>query len=102
MVTPQEIPTEPDAQIMGRIGIAVDACAGASIHVYLDDGRVFAYAIPYDTARAREHAVAIITKGYYHNDGAGECEFYPVHRILKVKVVGIDMPTDYPDEVRGI
>lgn len=71
-----------------------------TIKVYLDDGRVFEYDVN-SPSRAREHAAAIITGGYRHNDGKGEFEHYPPHRILKVKAVGAPVPTAYPDVVSG-
>jgi hypothetical protein len=68
-----------------------------TIAVYMDDGRVFEYET--ETAeKVREHASAIIASGYRHNDGK-VFEHYPPHRILKVKAG--DIPTMYPDTVRG-
>lgn len=71
-----------------------------TIKVYMDDGRVFEYEVA-SHDKAREHASAIIATGYRHNDGAGEFEHYPPHRILKVKAVGAPVPTAYPDTVTG-
>jgi hypothetical protein len=68
-----------------------------SIYVYMDDGRVFEYAVD-SAAKVREHAAAIVKGGYRHNDGR-VFEHYPPHRILKVKAHGI--PTNYPDTVSG-
>lgn len=68
-----------------------------SIQVYLDDGRVFEYDVE-SAEKVREHAFAIVTTGYRHNDGK-TFEHYPPHRILKVK--SNDIPTDYPDRQRG-
>jgi len=70
-----------------------------TIAVYLDDGRVFEYDIGDDPHKAREHCDAIGKNGYRHND-AKVFEFYPAHRILKVKVEGT-VPTKYPDRSRG-
>lgn len=70
-----------------------------TIEVYLDDGRVFEYDIADDPGKAREHASAIITGGYRHNDGR-VFEHYPPHRLLKVKVSNA-VPTKYPDSTRG-
>ena len=68
------------------------------INVYLDDGRVFEYPVE-GAGKAREHAGAIVATGYRHsNDGV--LEWYPPHRIVKVKCTG-DVDTDYPDDVRG-
>ncbi|MDO8504344.1 MAG: hypothetical protein Q7S36_00625 [Candidatus Liptonbacteria bacterium] len=70
------------------------------VQTYLDDGRVFSYEVP-NASKAREHAAAIVSGGYRHNDGKGEFEHYPPHRILKVKVGPGIVPTKYPDEVSG-
>ena len=69
------------------------------VQVYIDGGVVFSYDV-IGAHKAREHASAIILGGYRHNDGKGEFEHYPPHRILKVKVEGI-IPTKYPDRVSG-
>ena len=76
------------------------ALTAITISVYMDDGRVFEYQVT-DSAKAREHASAIVRSGYRHNDGAGLFEHYPPHRILKVKASGAPIPTIYPDTVRG-
>jgi hypothetical protein len=68
------------------------------ILTYLDDGRVFEYSVGHE-AKAREHASAIVSGGYRHNDGA-EFEHYPPHRILKVKISPAPL-TLYPDITRG-
>jgi len=67
------------------------------IKVYLDDGRIFKYDVESEE-KVREHASAIVSGGYRHNDGK-IFEHYPPHRILKVKSAGIK--TNYPDEVEG-
>lgn len=67
------------------------------VEVYLDDGRVFSYEVS-SPEKVREHASAIISGGYRHNDGK-VFEHYPPHRILKVKSSNID--TMYPDTARG-
>lgn len=69
------------------------------IKVYIDDGRVFEYEVP-SAEKAREHAGAILAGGYRHNDGETICEYYPVHRIQKVKIEG-KVPTLYPDTATG-
>ena len=69
------------------------------VQTYLDDGRVFEYDVS-DAAKGREHIAAIVKGGYRHNSGSGYLEHYPAWRILKVKLVG-DIPTNYPDTVRG-
>jgi len=78
----------------------------ATVEVYLDDGRVFHYDLSNPdldmlAAKAREHCSAIIATGYRHNDGNGEFEHYPAHRISKTKVANFVIPTKYPDKVRG-
>lgn len=70
------------------------------VSTYLDDGRVFQYEVA-DENKAREHAAAIVAGGYRHNDGKGEFEHYPAHRIAKVKVTGGSVSTKYPDSTRG-
>lgn len=83
-----------------RTQTPVDArYATRTVNVYLDDGRVFFYAVAGE-AKAREHASAIADRGYRHNDG-GEFEVYPRHRILKVKITGGPVGTSYFDSVRG-
>jgi len=67
------------------------------LKIYIDNGVVFKYRVP-SAAKVREHASAIISGGYRHNDGK-VFEHYPPHRILKVKSENI--PTEYPDEVSG-
>lgn len=69
------------------------------VQVYLDNGVVFEYDVT-GAHKAREHASAIVLGGYRHNDGVGEYEHYPPHRILKVKVSGL-IPTRYSDRVTG-
>lgn len=71
-----------------------------TISVYLDDGRVFSYEVK-SHDKAREHCAAIVSGGYRHNDGKGEYEHYPIHRITKVKASGEPIPTSYPDKVSG-
>jgi hypothetical protein len=75
------------------------SAAKFTIQVYIDNGLVFAYDVP-SAHKVREHAAAIIKSGYRHNDGKGEFEHYPPHRIEKVKCAGI-IPTNYPDTVSG-
>lgn len=69
------------------------------VQVYLDDGRVFEY----DTAnpmKGREHAAKIIATGYRHSEG-GDLEWYPPHRIDKVKVAGACESSQYRDRTRA-
>ena len=71
-----------------------------TIDVYIDNGVVFSYGGIRTPAKAREHASAIVKGGYRHNDGRGEFEHYPPHRIDKVKIIGV-VPTKYPDAASG-
>lgn len=68
--------------------------------VYIDDGRKFTYTVENET-KAREHAAAIVSSGYRHNDGEGECEHYGPHRVLKVAITGGPVSTSYPDRATG-
>lgn len=70
-----------------------------TILVYLDDGRVFSCSVG-SASQVREHAAAIVTGGYRHNDGETTFEHYPPHRISKVKCKA-KIPTGYPDKVLG-
>lgn len=70
-----------------------------TISVYLDDGRVYEYDVA-SPDKAREHAAAIVSGGYRHNDGE-VFEHYPPHRILKVKTSGEPIPTKYADRATG-
>lgn len=70
------------------------------ISTYIDNGVVFYYYVD-SASKAREHAAAIIKGGYRHNDGKGEFEHYPPHRIDKVKISGRPVSTNYPDESEG-
>ena len=72
-----------------------------TMQVYINNGVVFEYEVK-GAHKAREHASAIVATGYRHNDGVGEFEHYPPHRIdkVKVKVKGV-IPTNYPDRVSG-
>ena len=69
------------------------------VSVYLDDGRVFEYEVA-DPIKGREHAAAIIKTGYRHSDG-DDLEWYPPHRIQKVKVAGACESTQYKDTARA-
>jgi hypothetical protein len=69
------------------------------LSVYLDDGRVFEYMVA-DEGKGREHASAIIASGYRHSAG-NDLEWYPPHRIVKVKVEGACESTQYRDTVRA-
>ncbi len=70
-----------------------------TVSVYLDDGRVFEYAVA-NPSKGREHASAIVKTGYRHSEG-DDLEWYPPHRILKVKVSGGCESTNYRDSTRA-
>ena len=67
------------------------------ISTYIDDGRVFEYAV-ISEENVREHSAAIIEDGYRYCTKEGLYEHYGPHRILKVKSSSIS--TSYPDTVR--
>ena len=70
------------------------------VSVYLDDGRVFDYEAS-DPMKGREHAAAIVKSGYRHTaTGTDELEWYPPHRIVKVKVAG-GGESNYRDTARA-
>ena len=72
-----------------------------TIAVYLDDGRVFKYDIEDDVGKAREHAGAIVATGYRHVPATKDVlEWFPPHRIVKVKIVG-KIETSYTDVCSG-
>lgn len=69
------------------------------IQVYMDDGRVFEYHVANDS-KVLEHAHAIITTGYRHMGEGDEFEeWYPPHKIKKIKYPGNE--TAYCDTTRG-
>lgn len=73
----------------------------ATVAVYMDDGRVFEYYI-FDPMKGREHAHAIIQSGYRHTpEGSSDLEWYPPHRITKVKVLNGGESSKYRDTVRA-
>lgn len=58
------------------------------VSVYLDSGIVFEYDVD-SAAKGREHASAIIKTGYRHTlQDSEDLEWFPPHRIDKVKVTG--------------
>ena len=63
------------------------------INVYFIDGRVSSYYVD-NGEKAREHAHAIITKGW-RNVSNGIMEYYPIHKIDKVT---FDDPKDMLSE----
>lgn len=71
------------------------------IAVYMDDGRVFEYKVD-DSSKGREHASSIVKTGYRHTPkGSKDLEWYPPHRIDKVKVIGGAESSKYSDTVRA-
>lgn len=72
-----------------------------TVSVYLDNGVVFDYRVD-NPMKGREHAHAIITTGYRHTpEGSSDLEWFPPHRILKVKVEGGGESSNYRDTVRA-
>jgi hypothetical protein len=71
------------------------------ISVYLDNGIVFEYEVS-DPMKGREHAAAIIKSGYRHTPaGSSDLEWFPPHRIEKIKVLGSGETTAYKDTARA-
>lgn len=69
--------------------------------VYLDSGVVCEYEVA-DAIKGREHAAAIIVGGYRSTPvGSNDLEWFPPHRIQKVKVVGGAESTRYRDTKRA-
>ena len=69
-----------------------------TVKVYLDTGVTYEYEVSTPTG-AREHAQAIVKRGYVHTSD-GFMTHFPPHRIDKVKC-GPGMTTHYPDRVGG-
>lgn len=72
----------------------------AKVSVYLDFGVVREYEV--DTPeKGREHADAIVKTGYRATaEGSEDLEWYPPHRIVKVKVSGAG-ESNYKDKPRA-
>lgn len=71
------------------------------VSVYMDDGRVFEYDVA-SPDKGREHASKIILTGYRHTPkDSDDLEWYPPHRIDKVKISGGAESTQYRDTVRA-
>lgn len=69
------------------------------ISVYMDFGSIYTYEVHPD--KAREHASAIIETGYRHTpEGSDDLEWFPPHRILKVKVENGGKTTSYKDNIK--
>jgi len=72
-----------------------------TVQVYLDSGNVYGYEVS-SPSKGREHAAAIIASGYRHTpEGSNDLEWYPPHRIVKVKVEGAGKSTAYRDRSRA-
>lgn len=71
----------------------------SKVSVYLDNGVVFDYEVA-DAIKGREHAHAIVMTGYRHSDGE-DLEWFPPHRIQKVKVLGGSESSAYVDSARA-
>lgn len=70
------------------------------IEVYLENGNVYWYEVN-STDRARDHVHEIIQNGYRHTEENSDIlEWFPPHRILKVKIHGGAESTKYRDNFR--
>lgn len=73
----------------------------AKVSVYLDTGVVYEYEVS-DAIKGREHAAAIIKTGYRHTPkDSTDLEWFPPHRIEKVKVQGGGESSAYRDSARA-
>jgi hypothetical protein len=71
------------------------------VSVYVDTGNVYEYEVS-DPMKGREHAAAIVATGYRHTpEGSNDLEWFPPHRIDKVKVAGGGESTGYKDKARA-
>ena len=71
------------------------------VSVYLDTGVVCEYEVT-TPEKGREHAAAIIKTGYRSTGhGESDLEWYPPHRIDKVKVSKAAESTKYRDKKRA-
>ncbi len=69
----------------------------SKVTVYLNTSVKFSYEVS-DPIKGREHAAEIIATGYRHTaKGSEDLEWFPPHRISKVKVEGGGESTDYRD-----
>jgi hypothetical protein len=72
----------------------------SKVSVYIGS-LVFDYEVS-DPMKGREHAEAIIKTGYRHTDqNSTDMEWFPPHRIDKVKVSGGAESTQYRDTTRA-
>ena len=67
------------------------------IQVYLKSNRVFTYKVA-SHGKAREHAKRIITEGFICDEN-GDCVYYPVERVFKVKIMGVPSGKYKPSEL---
>ena len=71
------------------------------VQVYVDNGVVYEYEVS-DPNKGREHAAAIIKTGYRHTaHDNNDLEWFPPHRIDKVKVTGAGESAQYKDTARA-
>ena len=72
-----------------------------TISVYVDTGVVYDYDVA-TPAKGREHAHSIVMTGYRHTpQDSDDLEWFPPHRIVKVKVSGAGETTAYKDTARA-
>lgn len=96
----QEAPNSEGPEPQDDPPVSVDAPA-TQVSVYLDTGVVYAYDVA-DAIKGREHAAAIIKGGYRHTaEGSNDLEWFPPHRIDKVKVAGGGETSAYRDRARA-
>ena len=67
------------------------------IQVYMKSNRVFEYGVE-DIGKAREHAKRIVTEGFIC-DEPDCCVYYPVERVFKVKILGLEPGKYKPKEI---
>ena len=71
------------------------------VSVYLDDANVWSYNVS-NIFKGREHAAAIIKSGFRHTpEGTNDMEWFPPHRVIKVRVEGGGESSRYRDEGRA-
>jgi hypothetical protein len=68
----------------------------STVSVYLDNGVVCSYEVA-DPMKGREHAYEIIMHGYRTVVGDNDLEWFPPHRVKKVKVKNGAESSDYRD-----
>ncbi len=72
-----------------------------TVSVYLDTGVVREYTVA-SPEKGREHAAAIIKTGYRSTPvDSDDLEWFPPHRIDKVKVTGAGESSNYRDTARA-